>query len=182
MHSSRAMACALVIAALGVMLAIGTAWGARADIEIDSLRGLGSVYLIVQSPNADLAGAGFDKNVVKASVRKKLEGAGIKVISDSSDLKDNDAILLIAVATVMDPAGRFACSIDEQLIQVTSLARDSKTLVPATTWTSGIVAMVDGKGIKYLQERIDKLVNEFITDYRSVNLPNLPISGETKSS
>ena len=178
MHSNRAIVCALAIAALGTMLALGTAWGARADIEIDSLRGLGSVYLIVQSPNADLVGAGFDKDAVKTSVAKKLEGAGIKVVSNSNDLKDDDAILLIAVSTVKDDTGHFACSIDEQLIQVTSLARDSKTLVPATTWTSGIVAMVDGKEIKYLQERIDKLVDEFIADYKSVNLP---ISGETKT-
>lgn len=182
MHSSRAMLCALVLAALGMTLAVGTAWGARADIEIDSLRGLGSVYLIVQSPNADLAAAGFDKDAIKASVQRKLEMAGIKVITNSSDLKDKDAILLIAIATVKDPTGRFACSIDEQLIQVTALARDSKTLVPATTWTVGVVAMIDGKEVKYLHERIEKLVDEFITDYRSVNIPNLPISGETKSS
>lgn len=180
MYSSRAMiVCALTITALGAMLISGAALGARADMELDSLRGLGSVYLIVQAPSAELAHEGLSGDQIKQAVTKQLKTAGIDVLASSSDLKDEDAIFLIALTSVKGETGHYACSIDAQLIQITSLARDPKMMVPATTWTSGMVAMVDGTGMGYLQDRVTKLVDEFVTDYKSVNLP---ISGETRSA
>lgn len=180
MHSSRAlMLCALTITALGAMLVSGTAWGARAEMELDSLRGLGSVYLIVQAPSADLAHEGLSKDHIKDAVTKQLKAAGIDVITDSKNLGDDDAILLIALTSVKGESGHYACSIDAQLIQITNLARDPKTMVPATTWTSGMVAIVDGKGMGYLEDRVTRLVDEFVKDYRSVNLP---MSGQTRST
>lgn len=178
MYTSRAMFLALLITAIAAVMTSGTAWGARADVETNSLKGLGSVYLIVQGPGTDVATDSVNKDTIKSAVHKQLEAAGIKVIDDTKDLKDDGAILLIALSTVKGENDSFACSIDCQLIQIASLGRDSKLTVPATTWTSGVVAMVDSKGAGYLQARVTKLVDEFITDYKTAN--NVPVSGEMK--
>ncbi|MCX6345024.1 MAG: hypothetical protein NT018_08105 [Armatimonadetes bacterium] len=177
MQPSRATLIAIMIITLCAVT--GAAWAARANIELNSLRGLGGVYLIVQAPSDEMAADGLSKDMIKAGVNKQFEKAGIKLLSDAKDLKDNDAIFLIALSSVKSKTGAYACSVDAQLIQITSLARDPKVMVPATTWTNGVVAIVDKDSLTKLREKITSLVDEFIKDYQSVNLP---ISGETKST
>lgn len=178
MHTSRAALYAFSIIILAALVA-GPAQAARTDFELQSLRGLNNVYLIVQSSDKDVWKDGLSKDIIRADIRQKVEAAGIKVVNDAKDLDDGGAILLVAVSSVKSDSGLYAANVDAELIQATSLARNPKVLVPATTWTSGIIALIDGNSVSRLRERIGKLIDAFILDYQSANLP---ISGTPKVS
>ncbi|MCL5102649.1 MAG: hypothetical protein M1133_00850 [Armatimonadetes bacterium] len=178
MRINRAALFAYTIASIAALVA-GSAQAARTDLEVESLRGLDSLYLIVQSPEEDLADDGLTKDMLRSDVRKRIENAGIKIVYDTKNLGDDGAILLVAVSLVRSDSGVYAANIDAELIQVTTLSRDPNVLVPATTWTSGMIVLLDESHVLELRARVGKLVDEFIQDYRSANLP---ISGKPKIS
>ncbi|MCE5324117.1 hypothetical protein LLG46_12500 [bacterium] len=158
----------IIIVFLGLM-ASGMAWGARTDFELDSLRGLNGVYVIVQTISPEIMKDGLTVDMLKSAVTKKLNTAGIKMLPKSDSLSSKDGILLIALSSIKSKTGVHACSIDAELIQVTTLARNPDKPCPATTWASGIVAVVSPENVGHLSDTVGEVVDEFIHDYQSAN-------------
>ncbi|MEN6355899.1 MAG: hypothetical protein ABFD83_02310 [Armatimonadota bacterium] len=157
-----------IIVILG-LAACGTTWGARTDFELDSLRGLGGVYVIVQTLSPEITKDGLTVDMLKTAVIKRLNTAGIKMLPKSDSLSSKDGILLIALSSIKSKTGVHACSIDAELIQVTTLARNPDKPCPATTWASGIVAVVSPENVGHLSDTVGEVIDEFVHDYQSAN-------------
>ncbi len=157
-----------IIAVLGLMTT-GCAWGARTDFELESLHGLSGIYVIVQKLNPDMIKDGLTVDMLKSEVNNKLSAAGIKVLSKSDSLSSKDGILVISLSSVKSKTGLHACSVDAELIQVTTLARNPDKPCPATTWASGIVAVVSPENVTHLRETVGEVVDDFVHDYQSAN-------------
>ncbi|MHB9038340.1 MAG: hypothetical protein ACYC64_16925 [Armatimonadota bacterium] len=185
MPLSRTSLTAITIVAILGLAASGAVWGARTDFELESLRGLNGVYVVVQSLSPDMVKDGLTVNALSAAINKRLSAAGIKLLAKSDTLSPKDGVLLIALSSVKSKTGVHACSIDAELIQATALARYPDKLSPATTWASGIVAVVSPENVSHLSDTVCELIDEFVHDYNSANVtsgagPTIPIPDEKK--
>jgi hypothetical protein len=157
-----------IIAVLGLM-ASTAAWGARTDFELESLQGLNRIYVIVQKISPEIERDGLTVDMIKSKVSSKLEAAGIKTLPKSDSLSTKDGILVISLSSIKSKTGIHACSVDAELIQVTTLARNPDKPCPATTWASGIVAVVSPENVTKLTETVGEVVDDFVSDYQSAN-------------
>ncbi|MCE5199341.1 MAG: hypothetical protein ABFD54_09450 [Armatimonadota bacterium] len=157
------------IIAVFALAASQIAWGARTDFETQSLHGLDGVYVIVQSLNPDIVKDGLTATSIESSVKQQLKDAGIKVLADKDSLSSDDGILLLELSSIKSNSGFHACSLDAELIQVARLARDTSIITPATTWMSGVVAVVTQSNVSHITDIVTELVGEFVKDYQSAN-------------
>ncbi len=171
--------CVFAIMALCATLFSAGAWGARTDFEVKSLRGLDTIYVIVQSLNPDMVNDGLTTEAVRSTVEQHVKSAGLKVLAKGESIPDSGGILLLSISSVKSSSGVYACNIDAELIQVTTLSRDPGIVSPATTWANGVVALVDSGSIKRLQDSVARVVDEFVSDYRTANSVELPNTGAT---
>lgn len=155
--------------ALGVFLIAGAAWAVRTELNISSLHGLKAVYLIIQPLDSDVVKDGLSLDEVRTAVEHRLQAAGIRLVSEDNLGERGTGILLLAIDSVRNTAGLYASSVRVELIQVAALARDPDMLVPATTWTAGIVAMTGSSRVSRLGDVAVAVIDEFIKDYRTAN-------------
>ncbi|MCE5314247.1 MAG: hypothetical protein ABFD49_11295 [Armatimonadota bacterium] len=173
-----------ILAILGLAIS-GAVWGARTDFELESLRGLSGVYVVVQTLSPEIVTDGLTVEALKSTINKRLSAAGIKLLAKGDTLSSRDGILLVALSSVKSKTGVHACSIDVELIQVTTLARTPDKPSPATTWASGIVAVVSPENVSHLSDTVCEAVDDFVKDYNSANStsgagPKIPIPDEKK--
>lgn len=169
MQCNRTSLTAITIVAILGLAASGASWGARTDFELESLRGLNAVYVVVQSLSPDMIKDGLTVDMLSAAVNKRLSAAGIRLLNKGDKLSSRDGVLVIALSSIKSRTGVHACSIDAELIQVTTLARSPEKLSPATTWASGIVAVVSPENVTHLSDTVCKVVDEFVSDYNAAN-------------
>lgn len=154
--------CALAISA--------PAWAMRTQYNIGSLKGLGGVYVIVQKLDPDMVTDGLAQDKLEAAIVQRLRAGGVRTLDEDEMVSAKGGILYVALDSVKGDNGAYACNVRAELIQVAGLARDRATLVPATTWMTGAVVLVGSKGVPGLQGTTLDVIDEFIQDFRSVNL------------
>ena len=164
--------CALALMIISSMLLLSAAaWSARAEFEVNSLRGLDGVVALTNKLNPDFAKDGLTSDSVQQIVEQRLKAGGIKVLSKDDITKSpGTPLLLVNISLMESEPGMYAYSLDLELYQVVLLARDTEIPSLARTWSEGIVGSVSASNMKQLNTRISSLIDEFVSDFMTANM------------
>ncbi len=171
---------AALVAIVGLVVMAGPAAAMRTEYNVQSLKGLEGVYIIFQSLDNDIVADGLSQQAVESAVQKRLVDSGITLLSEDELVTRRGGILYVALDSIRNKDGIYACNIQVQLIQVANLSRDHSILVPATTWMYGMVVLAGSNSVGALQNAVLEIVDEFAQDYQTVNMEEEP-QAETAS-
>lgn len=156
---------------LSMTLLSAAAWSARAEFEVNSLRGIDGVIALTNKLNPDFAKDGLTTDGVQQIVEQRLKAGGIKLLTKDDITKNPGTPLLLVNLSLMESEpGMYAYSLDLELYQVVLLARDTDIPSLARTWSEGVVGAVSTSNMKQLNDRISSLIDEFVNDYMTANL------------
>lgn len=163
--------CAVALMIISIMLLSAAAWSARAEFEVNTLRGLDGVIALTNRINPDLAQDGLTTDGVQQIVEQRLKASGIKLLT-REELPDNPGtpLLLVNLSMMESEPGLYAYSLDLELYQVVLLARDTDIPSLARTWSEGVVGVISSNNINQLNDRISALIDEFVNDYMMANI------------
>lgn len=132
-----------------------------------SLKGLGGVWVLVESFSEAAQRAGFDDRNFQTDVELKLRMAGIKVQTEEEWLATpGRPWLYLLVSPQHERRGaRAAFAIHLELKQFVTLVRNDAP-VPAATWSTGSVGFGD---LPYVRDGVKGGVDEFINAWLNVN-------------
>lgn len=154
---------------LALCLIANGAQAARLEMETKSLKGIVGVYVVVETPAADLQADGLDDHAIESLINERLSAAGIKTLSEAELSKPGAAIFYVGISSVKNTSGLYACSIHAEVIQAAALSRDPNILTPATTWTSSTMGIVNSSVLRTVNDSVVSLTNEFIRDFLRSN-------------
>jgi hypothetical protein len=138
--------------------------------ELESLKGLKGVYVLVESIPPGIKEEKFTNEQIQADVESKLRLAGIKVVPGEERFGiPGWPTLYINVNAILQKEGLVIYNIHIQLEQNVYLKRDTKTEITATTWSNGSIGVVGLAKIIGIRDSIKDMVDIFINDYLSVN-------------
>jgi len=137
----------------------------------DSLKGLKSVYVIVDNLKSDIEKDGLSTSAIQTDVEQKLHMAGIKVLTEEEWTKEpGGPYLYIGVSSYKRDTGLYAFHIEVELSQDVILYRKQDVLCPAITWACvGLTGTVGAKKVNGLREKVKGRVDLFIKDYFEMN-------------
>ena len=142
--------------------------------ERKSLQGLKGMFVLVEHIEPEAEKDGVRASELKARVELNLRLAGIKVLTEEELYRSPGQPYLYVRITYRKlmtniPIGA-AIDIELQLRQNVFLERDAAIDLPASTWQGGMLVTAGiGDLTKVLQNSIDHLTEQFISDYRPVN-------------
>ena len=144
---------------------------AQTDDEVESLRGLKGVYVLIDSLHPDIEADGLRENQIHTDVELKLRLAGIKVLNEVEYLMEKGKpYLYIRFNSFRHESGLHIINIGVGLNQSVYLERDLNIKVyGAVTWDLYYTGTVGAKNVNQIRDIIKDLVDEFINDYLSVN-------------
>ncbi len=160
----------LMILFLFTMVCVSDVY-APSKYEIESLRGIKGIHVVIESLNPDIEKDGLRIENIQTDVELKLRLAGFKVLTEKEWLNEpGEPYLYVNVNSMKHEIGTHVFKVDIGLIQTVHLKRDTKIFLQATTWSSGIIGYVEKeKGVNYVRDSVKDLMDEFINDYLSVN-------------
>jgi len=153
---------------LGAAL-LGTYSSASADVDDseatrESLRGIHKLFVSVALSEA-AEKLGLSKESLQTDIQLKLRQNGITVMEgEGGKLADGTLAVTITVPSSAQ-GGSLFLSIDQPV----RLARDSSTLIPATTWEVG--GAFSSPGSKFIRDTVGELLNRFLNAWLPVNPP-----------
>jgi hypothetical protein len=151
---------------LGWLIAAPTALAANdSPDERASLKGIGTISLVVEDPGAAAQKYGLTAMRLQNEIREQLQRAGIAVRQEA------DPYLYVQV-TVVDPGGSLplAYSIQVTLMQEVALPRGLNAHFQGPTWWQSSVGMAGADRVSQsVSGRAQEFVDQFIKAYRSVN-------------
>lgn len=147
------------------------------EIEIDTLRGLEGVYLVVERLNPEISGKGLSKEAIQTDAELKLRLAGIRVYSRAEYLEDlRRPILYINIAGI-DIRGGYVCRMRIALYQIVYLIIDSEIkAILAETWEKEM--LFSTPDLEDVRDKIGNKVDQFINAYLTAN-PRVPAAPES---
>ena len=169
MKHSGARLCTVAIAVVIGVLLSANVWAARLDMEVQSLKGLEGVHVVVESLDSDITHDGLTTDDLQKTIVQHLTTAGIKLLSVDDLSKSGGAIFYVSVSSVKSKLGVYACSVHAEVIQAAALTRNPDILTAATTWTSGTVGIVGETNVKQINEAVAAMADEFARDYQTAN-------------
>jgi hypothetical protein len=141
--------------------------------EPDGLKGLTGVCLVVEPLNDDLEQAGLHKADIRTDVQRKLQQAGIRVLTLQEGMGTTGMPLLyIHVLTHKNArVPLYAFAITVELKEDVALRRNPQIIViTATVWEVGQYAGLVGQDkIPELRDYVKDLVDEFCNAYLTAN-------------
>ena len=107
---------------------------------------------------------------IRTDIELKMRGAGIRVI-DKADNQAEDALIVVSVLTVQEPARWFAYSVGFELIQGVRLQRSPQAWVLGKTWGARNVIGTVGAARFPLVVRdvIKDMTDQFLNAYLAAN-------------
>jgi hypothetical protein len=164
-----------VLLLAGAALAAASLTASDAPLDRATLRGLKALKVIVELPDAELAGLGVSSSALAARAEQRLAKSGIPI--------DRDAVEFLGVRVTAAHAKRtsYALCMALGLYQTVSMARDATLKTSAETWSTESVALVPPKVLQEaLENTVDQLVDQFITAFRSVNPATARLAPRTR--
>jgi hypothetical protein len=157
----------LVVAGL-LLVGLTAAAELRRSQFKDSLRDLKGVYVLAQL--GDLHPEGLATNTIERRVKEKLGAAGIRVDPTPNQFHGS-ANLCVTVDTVRaEELGVYLFTVEVALLQEARLTRlPHAPSVAAQTWGRKLQGLTTPDQIDAIQKGIDRCIDSFIADYRSVN-------------
>jgi len=138
--------------------------------DIESLRGLKGVYVIIESLKPDIEADGLREDQIQTDVELKLRLAGIKVLTEEEWEKELGCPCLYVKVSARKWESIYSCSTDVELHQDVYLVRDSSIRVfGAITWYKSSFGLIGEMKVYQIRDSIKDYVDEFINDYLSVN-------------
>lgn len=141
--------------------------------ELESLKALKGLSVLVEGLPFGVEERGqLTSAQIQTDVELKLRLAGIKVIPKEELFGvPGSPCLYINVNILRKNTGLTAFAVRAELSQQVTLRRNPKTQVWATTWTRGEVGTVGEGKLQQIRDSIKDVIDEFINDYLSVNVP-----------
>ena len=142
------------------------------------LRGISSVWVLIESLGPEEASIGLADDTVRTDVELRLKSAGLRVISPEKAkkiaVKDN-SFLYVNVAVASDG---LAATVLAQFAQGTYLLRNSLPISTAFTWTD--VSTLLRPSLDSVRSEINDLVDKFLREWLKQNLP--PVRGSIREN
>jgi len=137
-------------------------------LDVKSLKGLDSLSVRIESPNADSAGIGITENLLKADLERRLGEAGFTLVDDAPQ-----ALYLNVNLVKSAHSDEFACNIKLELLQGAWLERTDEWNY-CSTWYREFLGVYSGEDISAeITATVSDLMDLFINDARSANPQNL---------
>jgi hypothetical protein len=162
--------CLLTFGAALTILAAPTFGQAKAD-AVESLRGLESVFVIVEKLSPDVEQDGLHQDQIRTDVELRLRTAGIRVPKRAESLATPGNPYLLVNITTLKYGRVYAAFVEIQLHQTVALDRAKDIVViGAGTWGSAALKIDDARFVsERIRQSVGDKVDEFINDYLSVN-------------
>ena len=154
------------------LLISSTAYAQQTKYNIESLRGLKGVNVVVEDLQPNIEADGLGRDSIQADVELELRLAGIRVLTEEERLKEPGCpYLYVNVNSYKDSTIQtYVFSISVELKQDVILMRYLQTVVyGATTWYTSRVGIVRAQMVDDIRDFVKDDVDKFINDYLSVN-------------
>jgi hypothetical protein len=135
-------------------------WGEK------SLHGLKGIDIVVEDIGRFDPADGLSGKLVREDVERKLKSAGIKILSEAA----GSPYLHVDINTWKEKDGTYLASLELSLKQEVKLERDPSIKLSAITWMeSQLITEKAGELSKVLRGEVGRLVEKFVSDYKSEN-------------
>lgn len=145
---------------------------AQEEADRVSLKGLKSVYVIVEDLPAEFQEKGPSKARIQALMEEKVKQAGLVLLTREAWRNTPGTPLLYAninLSKAKTKDGTRACSINLSLAQRVNLERDPSLKGLARTWQAGIVGLVGDADLEIVASQVGTLVDYFLSEVRAVS-------------
>ena len=139
-------------------------WPGNQPIDRATLKGLKTIWVIVEHPTPEAERDGLTKDQLQTDVEARLKNAGIQVTS-----LVEEAYLYLNVSTVKGSSGLYAYHIRLEFNQQVILERDRNVSLPAPTWSLDLGGIVGASKLHEVRGDVADMVDQFITAYREQN-------------
>ncbi len=156
----------LKIVLLLCMLALPPITRAAGDAPLDraTLKGLGSLNVVVDALDPDLVKQGISSDDLRKELEGRLQRAGIATDQAASEFV---GIRLLHVRAARGP---YALCISVSVYQPVLLVRDKDIKTATETWAVETVLMADPKVLsREALTSVDELADRLVSAYRAVN-------------
>jgi len=161
----------LIVLALLLVSSVAPAADPR-DSDRATLTGLGSLLVLVKADDAARQ-KGVDADAIAAEITSSLRAAGLTVhesVAEARAKSERDFAIVVADVVLADEAadlsGRLVYSVDLEVKQMSTLARDPERRSLAVTWQ---VSTVGVGSIAALRSAIATMTATFVDQYRAAN-------------
>jgi hypothetical protein len=137
-----------------------------------SLKGLKSVYVIVEDLPGELQEKGPFKARIQAIMEEKVKQAGLILLSREAWRNTPGTPLLYAnvnLSKAKTKDGVRACSINLCLAQRANMERDPTLRTLARTWQAGIVGQVGEADLEVVVSQVGTLVDYFLSEVQAAS-------------
>jgi len=136
------------------------------EFEIDSLKGLNGVIVLIEDLKQETESDGLTKRHLQTDVERRLGKAGIPVLEDA----DPYLYLYVNIQDFKMEHDHYVFNIEVALKQMVWLARDTSIFTVGATWETNHLGITPtDKMPEAIGGKVADLVDEFITDYRMAN-------------
>ena len=131
------------------------------------LRGISSIWVLIESPGPEGANIGLADEAVRDDVELRLSNAGLRVISpeEAKKIAVKDSTFLYVNVAVMSDG--LAATVLAQFAQGAYLLRNSLPIGTAFTWTD--VSSVLRPSLDSVRSEIKDLVDKFLNEWLKQN-------------
>ena len=153
------------------LLITSSVYGQTSESNIESLRGLKGVGVMVKDLISDIEKDGLRKENIQTDVELKLRLAGIKVLTQEEQFNE-PGIPCLGVSVdsfIRDGSNIYAVNISIEFLQKVYLGRDLKIVTVGITWSKSFMGTVGASNVNDIRDSVKDKVDEFINDYLSVN-------------
>lgn len=139
--------------------------------ELESLRGLKGIYVLIENLPADIEEkGGLTKDQIRTDIELKLRLAGIKVVSrEERSTIPGWPCLYVNINPMKRKTELVVYAIQTELSQEVFLERNPNIQIKAITWSRGMIGTVGEAKLSQIRTSLKDLIDEFINDYLSVN-------------
>ncbi len=140
--------------------------------DVETLRGIASLYVYVHNLPPDLEEFGFTREKIQSDVIAKLEAADIEVLSYNACCETPGApYLFVGIGMLRDNiSDRWAATAHIELRQVVNLKREPNVSYHATTWMRGETIFVDNQNaVSEVQDLLEGWIRMFTYDFSLAN-------------
>ena len=154
-----------------MLLISSTGYAQQSKSEVESLRGITGVYVLVESLRPDIKDDGLMEENIQRDVELKIRSSKINILTaEEWSQEPGLPYLYVRVSSIKSDLEVYSFYIDIQLYQMVRLMRDMDTSCSSITWnSSGSYGVVGVENVNDIRNGIDDLMDEFINDYLSVN-------------
>jgi hypothetical protein len=171
-HAMRSFLGQQLIICCFVILTLDKAFAADRSAEVNSLKGLADVKVVVEGVSLEAEAAGLKKVDLQSAIEKGIKAAGLRVLSANERARGTPVVYLSAVVF---PASKqddelFVYSIELSVTQETRLSRLPAVRVQSPTWRPpGAIGTTAKAELPKLKATVEGYAKRLADDFRAAN-------------